>query len=449
MRESCEDEKWHGWLCRPHCESPGRPGEISRPTVRGDALTSTREQRKSFFGPHVDLNAWKLLAALSERTTEAQAVCALDELQERIERERNTYRFEDDEHVEIVAGIARAHPSLEERAATHLARIVEQGDSFGDKACSAILTSINPTSTAVIDRLTVFADAGNELALETLGDLGIAHPDLISSVRTAVEEVLDFPEPPPGTFEFGTALPRVARRARILDGAEQRRLAEHCMKLALNTARPESNRTEGVVGILLLSPHLPDDLRREYFRTVVDIVRSDGEPTEVDRQFLGGLHPLSTMRINLDFGSLPRKALQAAAGLALTPDDAAEVAALAMERLMRSEKDAYAAARAISFLEPAHVDLDVRIFVAHPAVWVRQLAAVLAVHRDPPPAEVIVELAGDPDASVRRSLASGLRILEAHDREVAEQVSKILCNDTHWSVRQLAAKQQPAAEMEP
>jgi hypothetical protein len=404
------------------------------------ALAGTQEPRRSFFAPHVDLNAWKVLAALGERTTVSQAIAALDQLDGHIEREPNTYRFEDDEHVEVVVGIARAHPSLEDRAVRHLARIIEQGDHFGDTARLAMLRRLNPAPTALTNRLATLADAGNGMALQTLGDLGVAHPDLVSSIQTAVDAILRAPDPPPGVFEFGTALPRVAGRARILGGSERRRVADHCMRLALNDARPESNRTEGVEGLLRLARHLDDDARKEYFPKVVDLVRSAGRTAEVDQQFLGGLHPLSTMRFDLAFGSLPRKALEAAAALALTRADAAEVVALAMEGLMRTEKDAYAAARAISFLSPEDVDIDVGMFVKHPAVWVRQLAAALAVHKDPAADDVITQLAGDSDPSVRRTLATGLGVLETHDRGLADQVTETLLNDSHWSVRQLAGE---------
>jgi hypothetical protein len=412
------------------------------------ALAATQEPQRSFFAPHVHLNAWKVLAALIERSTRAQAVEALDQLEERIDREPNQYRFEDDDHIAIVVDIARSQPTLQERAAIHLARIIGQGDHFADAARSAILQNLDPPHPLLIERLTALADSGHASALQTIGDLDIAHPDLTGAVQAAVDATLSAPEPPAGTMYFGTALPRVARGARILDEEQRRRVAEHCLNLAQNTGRPESNRTEGVEGVLLLARHLPDELREELFPKVIELVHTGGIPTDVDRPLLGGLHPLSTMRIDLDFGSLPREALQTAAVLALTPDHAADVVALAMERLVsREEKDVYAAAKAISYLKPEHVDLDVRLLVAHPVAWVRQLAAALAVHRNSPSADVIMQLAQDPDPSVRRTLASGISVLAANDRGLSEQLAEVLASDSHWSVRHLATASVTGKEM--
>ncbi len=155
------------------------------------------------------------------------------------------------------------------------------------------------------------------------------------------------------------------------------------------------------------------------------------------------------MRFDLDFGSLPREALQAAAALALTRDDAAQVVTLAMERLMSTKKeDAHAGAHAIATLNPEHVYLDVQVLLTHPAVWVRQLAALLAIHRAPSPTAAIMELASDPDPDVRHTLATGLGILKRQNPELAEQIGEILCTDTHWSVRHLASKHEAAVRSE-
>ena len=401
------------------------------------ALDAIGEPRRGMFAPHVDLNAWKALAALSARASEPQAGRALELVESRIERERNHYRFEDDDLIDVVVSIESTQPGLRERAAELLARMIEQGDNFADDVRRAIVRERRSPHPHLLSRLTTLADAGHQSALQTLGDLDVRHADLLDSVRADVAALLGAPPPVPGRMEFGTWLPRTARRARVLDEAERIQFALHCAALAEDRTRPESNRTEGAEGVLLLSDHLPVNRRSELFARMMTLAADIDEPTHVDRQLLGGLHPLSTFRFDLDFGSLPREALQAAAALAVTADEAAVIAALATTRLVsHNVKEVDAATTALWYLDRASVELNVRLLLAHPVARVRQLAAAVSVQSDHPNSDDVMRLANDMDPSVRRVLASGVKMLAERNDELGRQVFAVLSKDDHWSVRQ-------------
>ena len=400
------------------------------------ALDAIGEPRRSMFAPHVDLNAWKALAALSARASEQQAARALELVEPRIERERNHYRFEDDDLIDVVIAIEVTQPGLRERAAELLATMVEQGDNFADDVRRAIVRELQPPHPHLLNRLTALSDAGNQSAVQTLGDLDIRHPHLLDSVRADVAALLGAPPPEPGRMEFGTWLPRIARRARVLDEAERTQMALHCAALAEDRTRPESNRTEGAEGVLLLSHYLPVTVRSELFSRMMALASDIDEPTRVDRQLLGGLHPLSTFRFDLDFGSLPREALLAASALAVTPDETAGIAALAMTRIVsHNVKEVDVAATALWYLDRTSVELNVQMLLAHPVARVRQLAAAVVVHSDHPNGNEVMRLANDSDPSVRRVLASGVKILEERDAALGKQVVAVLSKDDHWSVR--------------
>ncbi len=405
----------------------------------GAAVEAVQEPRRSFFSPHVDLSGWKLLAALGERLTSDQAGTALDLLEPAIVREPGQYRHEDDEHVSIVVDILRTQPSLQDRAARHVARIIEQGGHFADTARLAVARQLPNPPSVLIDSLKVLADGGDPSALEALDSLAVPHPGLVASAESIVQGVMIAEEPPEGTIYFGTGLPRAAQRARILDDATRTQLAEFCASLAEAAERSEVNRTEGATGVRILARGLPADVRDTLFSRMMALVRASQEPSAIDQSLLPGLHPLSTMRLDLGWGSLPREALQAAALLALTSDQCSEIVAAATELLVsRDDANVHAAATAVSFLDPKHVALDVGILLAHPAPWARQLAAALVVHRDPPLADVVMRLAADQDPSVRRTLATGLRVLALSDAGLAARAREVLTGDVHWSVRQLA-----------
>jgi hypothetical protein len=408
------------------------------------ALIASQEARRSLLGPYVDLNAWKAVAAFAGRLSTTQAESALDLLGPSIERESNHYRYEDEEHVAIVAAIIESHPTLRDRAAHHLAHVVEQGDRFADQACDAI-ARLADRPQLLMDLLSALADDDHASAIEVLAVCGIAHPKTVPAARAALEALLTTDEPAAGTMHFGLGVGRTAYRSRILEEDARLKMALFCADLAEAVDRPESNRTEGADGLVALADTLTDGDRSALFGRMMALVTAKLEPSIADQSLMGGLHPLSTMRVDLDWGSLRRTALRAAAALAASEDQSSEVVAAALVCLVsRSDRDVQAAAKAISLLDRDYVSVDLILLADHPIAMVRQLAVLLAVHKWPTPVELILRLAADRDVSVRRTLATSLSDLSVRDSEVALRVRDSFSTDAHWSVRHLVERSHTA-----
>lgn len=405
-----------------------------------EAIVAAQEPQRSWFSPQVDLNAWKLLAALSRRVSDEQASQLLMMLEPLIERQPNQYRHNDEEHTAIVVAICEHNAAIEETAYAHLIRILEQGSTFAEKTRRSLVRQVPNPPPAMVDRLMRMANDDSQPALDTLGALGIEHPALVSRATEAVDRVMSAPPSPPGTFGIGTPWPSTATRARVLDEETRIRFAEFCADRAADGSLPEPNRADGAEGVALLARHLPTDTRRTLLARMMPLASGPTEPSAFDTGMAGGLHPLSTFRVNLGRGALRREAIQAAALLANDDSEATAVLASAIAILMGGDpSDAHAAAWAIHYLDPTPVGIDISMLLDHPAQWPRQVAAVLAAHQAEPSRRAIERLASDPDPSVRYTLATTLDVLASGDQQLALDIADRLRSDKNWSVRSAAA----------
>ena len=408
-------------------------------SVAEQAIAGCQEPPRSPFGPQVHLSSWRVLAALAERLNPAHADQILDLLEPLIDRGPGRYRHEDDEHAAIVAAVLASHPTLEQKATQHLVRIFGQGDHFAATAHQAVLRYTEDPPARLVSELTELADQGDDTAVEALAALDVPHPSVVARAEEALSALLAREDPPPGTEHFGTGIARVAFRARVLDEGSRVRLAEFLAGLAEKSRSPEANRTEAVMGVAAVARHLPREARSDLFRRMMLLARSPVELSDADEYMRRGLHPLSTLKINLGWGELPRASLRAAALLAEDHEQAREVAAAAMALIVSpEERDLYAAAHAVASLRIADVGLDLDVLLAHPSPWCRQLAAVQLTRAKNPTRDAVLQLASDPDPTVRRALASGLTALGASDTDLATEVREVLRTDERWSVRRLA-----------
>lgn len=420
------------------CQADLIPDEDVEPRI-DLALSATAGDVQVPLGPQVWVNGWKLVRALGQRMTAEQAAEALDRLEPQIPRGPNQYGWNDDEHIRIVGDVLTAQSSLAERASGHLVRLLEQGGQLAEDVRSNAGDALHAARGRVLPELERLADAEHAVALRLLLDFGVTHPKLVSDAERQLAAELNRPEPEPGHFGFGSSLPRTAYVARVLPEEDRIRLAWHALAIARNPKEAEPNRTEAMQALRVLAPELPDEVRDEFFAACFSIATQDVELSPIDRQLMGGLHPLSTMRINLDWGSLQPTALRAAAGMARSDDQYEQVVPVAFSLLTRSERHAHAGAHALAMLPPEHVTVDLALLPGLQAVWARQLAAVLWVHHPGHLPRLGLALAHDVDPSVRRSLASGLNTLQAVDPEIASEVRGVLSQDPHWRVRHLAA----------
>jgi hypothetical protein len=402
------------------------------------ALAATAGCVQAPFGPQVWVNAWKLVSALGGRMTAAQAAEALDRLEPQVPREASQFRRNDDEHVGIVADVLTTQSSLAERAAFHLVRLLEQGGQLAEDVRSKAGEALYGARDRVLPELERLADGEHSVALRLLLDFGVTHPRLVADAQHQLARELTRPEPVPGEFGLGSSLPRTAYVARVLPEEDRIRLARHALAIARNPKEAEPNRTEAMDALGVLARQLPDDARDEFFAACFSIATEDVELSPIDRDLMRGLHPLSTMRIDLDWGSLQPTALRTAAWLARSDGHYRQVVPVAFRLLTRSERHAHAGAHALATLPPEHVTVDLALLAGLQAVWARQLAAVLWVHQPGHLPALANALAHDAEPSVRRSLASGLNTLHAVDPEAASQVRGVLSQDPHWTVRHLA-----------
>ena len=255
--------------------------------------------------------------------------------------------------------------------------------------------------------------------------------------------MLNAPPSEPGHFAFGTDLPNLAQRARGLDEPSRNRLVEHCMSLAEDESRPSSNRSEGMEGVLLLARSVDEVTRAALFDRTFPLARLDLPPTAVDLSLAVGNHPLSAFRVNLDDGSLSRFALQGAALLASTPEQARAVQDRTVTWLTGDEHAINAVAHALEMLDPRHITIDLAVLCGHPSHWLRQIAAVLAARLTPPAADVLRALAADDDRPVRRNVAHLLPRVANSDKKLAAELRKVLRADVSWIVRKAASTDLP------
>jgi hypothetical protein len=403
------------------------------------ALSATAGDVQAPLGPQVWVNAWKLVKALGRRMTAAQAADALDRLEPEIPRAPNQYRWNDDEHVGIVADVLIAQGSLEERASSHLVRLLEQGGQLAEDVRSKAGEALYAARERVLPDLERLADGEHSVALRLLLDFGVTHAKLVAEAEHQLAGELNRPEPAPGEFGFGSSLPGTAYIARVLPEEDRIRLARHALAIARKPKEAEPNRTEAMHALRALARQLPDEVRDELFAACFSIATEDVELSPIDRELVRGLHPLSTMRIDLDWGSLQPAALRTAAEMAQSDDQFRQVVPVAFGLLTRSERRAYDGAHALARLPPEHVTVDLALLSGLEAVWARQLAAVLWVHHPGHLPALGHALAHDAEPSVRRSLASGLNTLQTTDPETASQIRGVLSQDPHWTVRHLAA----------
>lgn len=400
------------------------------------ALDAAIEEPRSLFGPHVWLSAWSLVHALAHRLSLEQAARALDQLEAHIEREPNQYRHNDEDHVGTVVAIAASHPELAERTSRHLARVFDQRGHFAEQARVAVCRNLDHLPDALVERLTQLATEGDHTAQLTLLAYDTAHPALLEAARTRVAAEMARQDPTPGQFSFGTSLPRAGSLARILDPTEQADFAAFCITFAEDDRWPESNRSEAVQAMRPIARELAEPQRHDICHRCLQLTITPGA-NALDAEMMGSLHPLSTARIDLDYGSLPREALQTAALLANTGDDAKLVARRAVQMLLQDERDVYAAAHALNALEFDDVDVDPHLLAMHRVTWARQAAAACFSRRPDLAPELGPALARDPDARVRRALAGGLALLRQRDPELAARLADALRHDARWSIRRL------------
>lgn len=406
------------------------------------AWAGIAEPQRSMFGPHVALASWTVVAALADRLPEPDAGTVLDTLDHFIHRDPGTYRHIDKDHVAAVARIYDAHPSLASRCSDHLVQLVLQDYNLGETVRGAVRRSVDDPR-VLLDALRPHAGK-HPAAANILSDHG-EHPKT-SLTRTAkrIKGRLSPPPAPPQpagqvSFGIGTDVPELAQKARGLNAKTRRLFIEYCMTLAENETEPGPNRADGMEGVALLARFVENPTRDALFERTMRLARLDLPPTKVD-QMLGSTHPLSAFKFDLGNGALPQFALQALAQLAHTPEQAQAVQDRVVSWLTGDEQAIIAVAHTLDQLDPDHITIDLTALAAHPAQWLRQVAAIKAARATPPAETVLRALAADPDRQVRRTVGHLISKIAVGNKTLAIELRQQLKNDVSWMVRRAAER---------
>ena len=402
------------------------------------ALDSTKGERQGIFAPSVWLGAYGLLAALSRRIPEGLVEPLLRLLQPQITREANTYRYNDEQHVKIVAGLFLSYPRQRNRIGQHLLALMVASPELGRDVLLYGGDTIRSAPDALLPGLRRLADEGCQAALDTLLDLKEEHPLLVREARRLLDAFLTRPPRSPRTYVFGTALPRTAAFVLLLTEGDRLRFAEAVMNAAEDRSDIDPNRTQALTALSIVARSLPAPVRSSFFDRTMAIA---GAPnlSEVDERFKARSHPLSTFRINLGFGSLVPAAVRTGAALAYNPEQYRDVAEAAVS-LFRAGDDSATnqAAHALNEIPRDDLKIDISLLASLPNRWARQLAAVQwTIHPDEAPA-LGRALATDTDPRVRQVLAEALTELEARSPDVAAELRAALLGDRSASVRAAA-----------
>lgn len=406
------------------------------PTIAAVAVEATQDHGQSFFAPLVSLEAWRALAAISERLPPAVAERALDLLEPLIDREPSHYRHNDDEHVEIVLGIYRSHPHLAGRSAKHLARLLQQGDGLELDVFDKVSRDFTEDDVEVIAALERLADLDHGPALRLLAQLGSDHNRLREHATDAVRAAIARVAPADGRLVARSAR-ELGVLARAVSEDDRDALLARLLAEVEDSRELERTRTEAAYAIINLSPCLGESVRDELFERLMAVAVGPAQHAALEETLQhGASHPLSTFRARLRWGSLQPAALRAASRVARTEDQRARVAIRGQEMLeLVGGGLTRDVAHALLAVGPHVEGIDVLDLARSSASWVRQLAASLWAANPVRHSGVGDLLANDPDVTIRRKVAESLTLAAEQDPAAAARLREGLQSDPAWSVR--------------
>lgn len=385
--------------------------------------------------PQMYLSAYGLLAALAARLSADHARTLLEMLADAVVVEEHHYRRTDDSHIEIAAGIARAHTGeLQATALEQLIGLYSRGaHPFRPSARNTLLANLGQ----VRHRLQDMTDNGHH---EAAALLGYGDPEQVSTdAAQAAAQRLGTPTTNgPRGFGTGTAAVDDSLLAAVLP-VEQRIT---CIEMLLTNAaapwEPASNRDSYLIAASNLTEGLGEERRRQFFGAAMGFATSPPH-SRADAYNASMSNPLGAMRINDKSDCRPAAAFLAAR-LATTSEEKRLVRDSALRLIGIGSDDDY---RVTTTLQLVHSELGDTIGMLAQGSWtLRSLAAILWTESIDMPDELGRALSQDRDVRVRRALASALA--NAEHRQDAD-ARDTLFHDPRWSVRSVlsAALSQP------
>lgn len=391
-----------------------------------DVATGTRLD-SPILSPQIYLSAYGLLAALAERLSERHARTLLDMLDDAVVVKEHHYRRTDESHVEIAAGIARAHNGeLRDTAVEQLVGLYARGaHPFRASARNTLLRNLDQ----VRDRLQEMATNDHHEAGALLGysDPGHVSPE---AARAAAQRLSTPTTNGPSGFGTGTSAVNDSLLAAVLPVEQRIPCIEMLIANASSPWEPSSNRDSYLIAASNLIDHLDEEHRAQFFDTAINYAASP-PPSQADAFNASMSNPLGAMRINDRSDSRPAAAFLAARLTASTLEKRV-VRDAALRLIGVGSDDDY---RVTTALQLVQSELGDSIGLLAQGSWtLRSLAAILWAESTDLPDDLGLALSQDRDVRVRRALATALAKAEhRHDANARD----ILLRDPRWSVRSI------------
>jgi hypothetical protein len=242
----------------------------------------------------------------------------------------------------------------------------------------------------------------------------------------------------PGEVSGLADLALTAGVARSLPVTQRIELARDYVRRGLDAGDIEGNRAQALDGCTVLASGLPDPVRHELFDRILPIAQGDIQRSSFDEMTDELTHPLGSFQMKLGTGELRRAAVTACATLAADSERAVR-AWDAAQHLLRSNNplDLSAVARVAYALALNGFGGPIpwAVLASSGDRRLRQAAAALLAKEQDINGPLARDLAQDPEAPVRRELASALLQFADRNPGLAKSLATILANDARFSVR--------------
>jgi hypothetical protein len=395
------------------------------------------------------LGAIAAVAGVADRLDEHHADHVLHYFESQPPVAPNQYRYHDEDEAKAVAGILTAHPSLAERALTHLIALLGRSEvSRNAKSHDAVIARLDQARPL----LTALAEDGNVWAREVLAT---ENPERVAAteIQDARARLEAHLEHTPGVFSVGSASGSVhdATLVRTLPVRRQQTALEELIERGADPYVAASDRGKYLLAASNLLPPTNRVTRTELLGRVLGLVLSPPESAAdaVEAQFG---HPLGAVRMGRTRDSRAEAAFLAAA-LARTRLEKERVRTAALGLVGDDTVSEVWTTRAFQRLgDTMAPDIG---FLSGQNWALKSLAAILW-SKTTEPAPVGYRLASDADVRVRRALAVHLAESQAdedagilaevtggasgaaHRREARASLLRVLQDDPCFSVRAAA-----------
>ena len=384
------------------------------------------------WAPNPWLAAFKSFGELALISTEDQAARFVRIGADLVPRPNGTYHLTDESHVKALIGIAMAHPPLRAQAVDQLlqtllvdARMAELVLHDGAVLLREERARVGAALRQAVSEKNLYAGlALIEAASDTVAVVPLARQHLEAVVAPRTHE--------PRVLTFGSGVGRAGILVTILPEDERVRFAFRLLDFANDVDDSMVNRHQALRALRWIAPLLPDAVRDDLYLQVCPFANGEQE-SAANPSFPARADPLSRFRVSFGEFPLGPAGLMAAAALARSDSQYAEVERMALEQLRgASEETANEVALALAALPPEKMTLPLEVLAAHPSASLRALAGVVWAQRSDQGAELGERLARDQSHLVRQSLAGSLRGEPHHG-----PARTVLGNDPRRSIRRL------------